>query len=194
MASRLVNRVYRVQWSDFQRQPPPNATEDAHIETTAKLNYGYSTGSYGARLADTVTVTIQLLGPKSWAKKQRIQSWPKQDRDDLLKHEQGHYDITALMGRDMFIDLMAIKSQTFSSLNALKTEVNKIGGQYAPQVIQDKYDAKQETNHGRNATQQKMWNGYFQAAITRQRSPVVRAPGAVYKVRLVDILKKAGKI
>ena len=119
MPSQLVNRVHRVQWSDFSAQPPYNATEDAHIETKVDLKYGYSTGSNGAQLADTVKVTIQLLKHKSWAKKKLINSWPQKAQDDLLKHEQGHYDITALMGRDLFLDLMQLKSQSFSSLKAL---------------------------------------------------------------------------
>jgi len=195
MASQLRNRVYAVQWTDFVAHPPANAAQDAHIETRADLNYAYSTGSGGTRLSDSVTVTIQLLRPQSWAKKQRINSWPQQARNVLLKHEQGHYDITALMGRDMFIDLMALKTQTFSSVNALQNEVRTIAQRYAPQPVHTKYDSVSETNHGGNATQQLVWDGYIRTAFTQARSPAVTAPdGAAYKIRLLDVLRNAGKI
>lgn len=195
MASRLLNRVHRVQWSDFTGSPPPNANLDAHIETNANLNYGYQTGPYGARLADTVTVTIQLLRQQSWAKKQRINSWPQQARADLLRHEQGHYDITALMGRDMFIELMALKTRTFPNLAALTSAINAIARRYAPQRIHTKYDSAQETDHGRRATGQRAWDGYLRTAFTQARSPAVHAPdGASYKNTLLDVLRRAGKI
>ncbi len=195
MPSRLLNRVHRVHWSDFHAQPPHNVELDAHIETNANLNYRYSTGAQGAQLADSVTVTIQLLGQRSWAKKQLIGSWSQQAQNDLLRHEQGHYDITALMGRDMFIDLMALKTQTFPTPGALQAAVNALGQRYAPQSIHTKYDSAQETNHGRNASQQRSWDGYIQSAFTQQRAPVVRAPdGATYKTRLLDVLRNAGKL
>ena len=196
MASQLVGRVHRVQWSDFQGQVPPNASLDAHIDTRAGLNYGYSTGAGGAaEIADNVTVTIHVRRQHSWAKKSRINSWPQQARSDLLRHEQGHYDITALMGRDFFIELMALKGRSFPSLSALQTEVNRLGGVYDPQPIHNKYDATSETDHGRNAASQRTWDGYIQAAFTQTRTPLVRAPdGSSYKKRLLDVLRQAGKI
>jgi hypothetical protein len=195
MPSQLLNRVHRVQWGDFHGHPPQNATLDAHIETKVDLNYGYRREPNGtAQLTDAVTVTIQLVRHLSWAKKQRINSWPQQAQDDLLRHEQGHYDITALMGRDMFLDLMELKPRSFPSLGALQTAVNGIVQRYAPQAIHVKYDSAQESDHGRNATQQRAWDGYINTALTQPRSPVVTAPdGAVYKARLLEVLHRVGK-
>jgi predicted secreted Zn-dependent protease len=174
---------------------PAGASLDAHIETNANLNYGYTTGSYGARLADNVTVTIQLLRSQSWAKKQRINGWPQPAQADLLRHEQGHYDITALMGRDMFIELMALKTRTFSSLSALETEIRAVGQRYAPQRIHTKYDSSSETDHGRKAAEQRLWDGYLRSAFTQVRTPAVHAPdGTAYKVTLLSVLRRAGKI
>jgi predicted secreted Zn-dependent protease len=187
--------VYRVQWNDFQGSPPAGSSLDAHIETKADLNYQYSSGSGGTRLADSVTVTIRMLRGSSWARKQRINSWSQAARDALLKHEQGHYDLTALMGRDMFIDLMALKPQSFANVGALQTAVTTIAQRYDPQRIHTKYDSTQESDHGRNPTQQRAWDGYIQTAFTQARSPAVSAPdGAAYKIRLLDVLRNAGKI
>jgi hypothetical protein len=195
MASQLLNRVYNVTWDDFRGPVPPGATRDAHIETKADLSYSYSSGAGGTRLADSVTVTIQLLRHKSWAKKQRISSWPRQARLDLLKHEQVHYEITALMARDLFIELMALKGRSFASPGALQTEVQRLANLYAPQPVHTKYDSPKETNHGGNSTPQSAWNGYVHAAFSRPRTPAVKAPdGTPYKVRLREILKQAGKL
>jgi hypothetical protein len=195
MPSRLLNRVYQVQWSDFHMQPPPNANLDAHIETKAELHFAFSTGPNGVRLADSVTVTIKLLHNLSWAKKQRINSWSKQAREDLLRHEQGHYDITALMGRDMFLDIMPLKSQSFAGVAALNTAIQTIAQRYNPQPIHTKYDSLHETNHGRTPSLQLAWDGYIRTGFTQARSPAVYAAnGAAIKVRLLDVLRQASKI
>lgn len=195
MASQLLNRIYQVSWNDFHMQPPPGATRAAHIETKAALSYSYKKGAGGVQLTDSVTVTIQVLRHLSWAKKQLIRTWSPQAQSDLLLHEQGHYNVTALMGRDLFLDIMALKGRSFASETALKTEIGRIAAIYAPQPIQTAYDSKRETNHGDKATQQRAWNGYIQTAFNQQRTPLVKAPdGASYKSRLRDVLKAAGKI
>ncbi len=195
MASQLLNRVHAVTWDDFQAQPPPNAARAAHIETTVDLRYGWTNGNGGTRLADSVRLTIVVLRNKSWAKKQLIRSWSRQAQADLLRHEQGHFDITALMGRDLFIDLMALKGRSFASVDDLKAEVGRIAAIYAPQTVHTKYDSTAETQHGGKAAPQAAWNGYIRTAFTTQRSPAVTAPdGTPYKVRLREVLKRAGKI
>ena len=195
MPSQLLGRVRSVQWSDFLAPPPPNSQNHAHIETDFNLAYTYASGPGGVQLNDNVTVTIRLHQNRSWAKKQIINSWPSQARQDLLRHEQGHYDITALMGRDLFIDVMALKPQSFSNLPALQTALQTIRQRFNPQPIHDKYDHSQETNHGQNALKQTAWNQYIQTAFTSPRTPAAHAPdGSVYKVRLLDVLRTAGKL
>jgi predicted component of type VI protein secretion system len=95
----------------------------------------------------------------------------------------------------MFIDLMALKPQSFANVGALQTAVTTIAQRYDPQRIHTKYDSTQESDHGRNPTQQRAWDGYIQTAFTQARSPAVSAPdGAAYKIRLLDVLRNAGKI
>lgn len=195
MPSQLLGRSRNVQWTDFVAPPPPNSHAHAHIATDVNLAYTYASGPGGVRLNDNVTVTIRLHQQQSWAKKQLINSWPSQARQDLLRHEQGHYDITALMGRDLFIDVMALKLQSFSNLSALQTALQTIRQRYDPQPVHNKYDHLQQTDHGRNAPQQTAWNQYIQTAFTKPRTPAMHGPdGAVYKVRLVDVLRAAGKL
>ncbi len=199
MGSTLTGRDKTLTWADFGTPvpaKPPAAGQTAvaaHTEVKYPVTYGWTSKGKSFNLADTVTVAIQLDKSKTW-----VASWvfqqSKQFQDDLLKHEQGHYDIAALLARDMFIELMQLKGQTFASQAALDTAVNAIVNAHRSQKVHDKYDLASETNHGLNPTQQKAWDGYFQKAKTTQRSPAVQAPdGAFYKVPLLEVLKAAGK-
>lgn len=199
MGSTLTGRDKTLTWADFgtpvpKNPPGPGQTAvAAHTEVKYPITYGWSGGGKSYTLTDNVTVAIQLDKSKTW-----VASWVfsqgKQFQDDLLKHEQGHYDIAALLARDMFIEVMQLKSQTFTSKADLDQAVAAIVNAHRSQKVHDKYDLVSETNHGLNATQQKAWDGYFSKAKTTQRSPAVQAPdGAFYKLRLLDVLQSAGK-
>lgn len=191
MASRLVNLRHTLAWTDFRGRVPSgqgnmNAMTAVDIVFTG---FGVQRTSSGGTIRDSLMVTVTLQRSRSWAR-------PGSARTAvLLNHEQGHYNITALTARDMFIDLMQLKNQSFSNTSALQAEVNRIRGRYNPQAIHDKYDARTETDHGRNSASQRTWDGYIQRAFTTARTPAVRAPdGAMYKVRLRDVLHTASRI
>jgi len=189
MPSVLRNLSHTLSWSDFRGQVPSNASLNAQTAVDIEFTrLEVERTSSGVRLRDNVILTIALKHNQSWAKQNARTA-------ALLNHEQGHYHITALTGRDMFIDLMQLKSQTFSGDPALQSEFNGIRARYNAQAMHDKYDARSETDHGRDSAKQRIWDGYFQRARTHPRSPRLVAPdGAVYKVRLRDVLRAAGKI
>lgn len=200
MPSSLTGRTKTLTWADFgtpvaKTPPPPGKfATAAHTETKAPINYSWASSGNKFSLQDSVTVAIQFVpNPKSW-----VADWvftmSKQFQDDLLKHEQGHYDITALMARDMFIALMQLKGQTFSSKTALDTAVAAVVNAHKFQPVHDKYDSDNETKHGTKPTEQKAWDAMLQQAWTTPRNPPVNAPdGAAYKIPLLEVLKKAGK-
>ncbi len=94
-------------WASFRKvnhspQPPFQAMTSAR----------YATSGYATRLVGTeyrpvfsgrfvVTVSINSLG--TWVLKQAAAQ-----TDDLLRHEQGHFDITGLIARDLCRCLMSI--------------------------------------------------------------------------------------
>jgi len=199
MPSRLTGLTKSLSWSDFgtpvsKPAPTPGGTTvAAHTETVAPINYGWATSGKLYTLQDNVTVAIQFVASKSWVADWALQQ-SQQAQDDLLRHEQGHYDITALMARDMFIDIMQLKGQTFANKGALDKAVKDIVNQYAFQPVHDKYDEPGETKHGMNAAQQKAWDALLIKARTMPRNPPESAPdGTPYKVRLLDALSQAGK-
>jgi len=199
MPSSLTGRVKTLSWSDFgtpvsKPAPAPGKTAvAAHTDTAAPITYGWASSGKSFSLQDNVTVAIQFVAGKSWVA-DWVFSQPQQFQDDLLKHEQGHYDITALMARDMFIEIMQLKGSTFGSKGALDKAVNDIVNAHKFQPVHDKYDEPTQTNHGMNAPEQKAWDALFKRAFTEPRNPAMSAPdGTAYKVPLLELLKSAGR-
>jgi hypothetical protein len=113
----------------------------------------------------------------------------------LLKHEQGHYEIVALLARDMFIEMMQLKSAGLATSAAVGQQVRAILGRYqrVAQPLQDLYDSNAQTNNGKRSAKQLLWDGYLRTAFTQTRVPAITAPdGATYKVPLLDVLATNG--
>lgn len=200
MASKLVGLKKTLAWSNFVKKienPPAPGTLVPGAETLATVAFSHKTApttasGSGYTLADSVTVTVSL-DAKSWVK-----SWVLKksaaDQAALLKHEQGHYDIAALIARDYFIDIMALKGWEYTTqadvdtdYQALKTEMRT-----KTKDAQDLYET--ETKNGTVAGTQSAWNGYIQKAFTDVRASGGSAPdGATYKKTLLEILRAAGK-
>ena len=104
-------------------------------------------------------------------------------------HEQVPYDITALMARDLFVNLMTLNSKSYPSGQAMTQDVEEIQQKYAGiRTIENRYD--DETNHGLRVDPQRRWNGFIQTAFIQARQPQELAPdGTPYKVRLLDVLQ-----
>ena len=155
-------------------------------------------------LADTVTVTINMNKKLSW---KRIEPLSSKGEALLLDHEQGHYDLTALMARDCFIDLMQLKAKTFPNQQAVQKEANDIVSAYQKKLkaMQKLYDDK--TRHGawvtpsfgargmgeRKETDQNQWEFWIQTAKTEERqSPMTAPDGTPYKVTILKVLEDKG--
>ena len=157
-------------------------------------------------LADTVTITINMNNMLSWKK---IEPLTLKGEALLLDHEQGHYDLTALMARDCFIDLMQLKAKTFPNQQVAQKEANDMVLAYQKKLtaMQKLYDDK--TRHGawvtpsfgaralgeRKETDQNQWEFWIQTAKTEERQPAMTAPdgkGTPYKVTILKVLEDKG--
>src|SRR5882672_5039657 len=109
MGSSLSGLRKPLAWAQFtpKKMPKPEAGEK---RTAALTNAAYSVSPYQSvpvagkqpaqfKLKDDIVVNITLK-PDSW-----VATWvldkgtPSDERARLLKHEQGHYDIVALLAR-----------------------------------------------------------------------------------------------
>src|SRR3989442_3063896 len=117
MASSLSGLIRVLTWTDFPRRQG-NAPGPGQSATAAHTHSSYSSsaasvqpiaGSHPAqfRLVDNLTVSVTFGRNQSY-----VMSWvfgrPQQFQDDMLNHEQGHYNITALVSRDYFVDVMLL--------------------------------------------------------------------------------------
>ena len=202
MPSRLVNLRKTLTWRDFGTPRPGPDPAPGVVATAAQMRATHQHTVNGEavpgthppqyRLKDNVTITVILQSAQIF-----VNAWvfrqPSSFQDAVLHHEQGHYDLVALFCRDLFIDLMALKTQTFARGADLMSAINGVFGTYDPLIaaVHGPYDT--DTRHGRNAQQQQRWDGIIQRAFTTPRTPAVTAPdGTPYKVPLLDCLRSAG--
>ncbi len=119
----------------------------------------------------------------------------QQEKDRLLNHEQGHYNLVALLARDMFLELMQVKAVRTSTPEAAAKLCTDIQTRYMniTQPLQDLYDSKTETDHGRTAAKQTKWDGFINTAFTQARVPQISAPdGKLYKEEILSVLRNNG--
>jgi hypothetical protein len=146
-----------IAWDEFAEvgSSPHGEPEDAY--TSARFDYPFSWENEGRHYHITrATVTMQMVEAECWAVRGR-------KTDELLSHEQGHYDITGLMARDL---ATALETVSASSHSALTTEVERIAGHYRRHArrLNEQYD--EETAHGSNRREQDRWHQRIADAIS----------------------------
>src|SRR5262245_47963488 len=225
MPSKLVGLHRKLGWNDFKGKPTP--AEQQELQQIASQNPNKTVGMAGIHssfsvdwggatdpvlsgvpngkaftLDDSIVVTITFDSQKSW---KDIAALNSKEESFLLDHEQGHYDFTALIARDCFIDLMILQSSTqFPSKQDGQDAANKIVSDYQSKLrrIQKTYD--NDTTHGAWVTTQMSmmlhkesfqikWEGFNTRARTEERQPPMTSPdGIPYKVPLLKVLEKGG--
>lgn len=163
-------------WSDFQGSVPAQATRRAYTSTSFDIQtpYIFRVDEKSKKQKDFklsgVTVKLTLERSEMWS-----QSSGKTSA--LLKHEQGHYEITSLLMRDLDSDLTVLfqsaqKYPTLADFQAGVAAVEKpildlqakLQSLKNPQggYVDGVYD--QQTKDGTDATNQGKWNAAFAAA------------------------------
>src|SRR5262249_28426655 len=100
------------------------------------------------------TVTIKMNVTNSWVVKDK-------KTDSLLNHEQGHYNIAALGGRDMLNDMLALVADTPAELTKALAATQKAMAALV-KTIEKAYDEDPNcgTDHGdpKKAAKQAQWD------------------------------------
>jgi hypothetical protein len=200
MPSVLRGLFKTLAWSDFAVRPeaPPKAGQvavAARTDTTnslvARPEQIPETKKF--RLADTVQVNIFLNASGTFQKSWVATTMSQSQRDDLLSHEQGHYDIHALLSRDFFLAVMELKSNEYDTPGGLTVDINA-----AQRATTDKSSAVQatydtETGTGSKPTEQAKWKAMIQSAFDTAASPPrSAADGTPIKVTLLSVLSQNG--
>jgi predicted secreted Zn-dependent protease len=137
----------RLKWSDFKGSPPAGATNAAITSYHINMNMGYD-----SRKGFRYQVDCSFDQNRSWGKVRT---------DDVLRHEQGHFDIGEIYARKLRRRL----SQFTYNPRTANRELTRIYDSItlACSKFQDVYD--EETDFSRNAAQQKKWIGRIKGMI-----------------------------
>lgn len=147
-----------ITWREFGEvaQRPDGGDEDAQIHSEALLDPEVSICSDSGRLRlGTFTVRLQVTTEDSWVVRGTA-------TDELLSHEQGHYDLQGLDARALMNRMAALRAENAEDLQRQVTEQIEASRTTA-QALSDRYD--EETDHGRNAEMQRRWDSAIRDAI-----------------------------
>lgn len=167
-------------WSNFGRAP-------ANPPADAQTGAGFSTTGWSVQVVNGVyrvagfRATVSLNPGQTWA----IQS--ARSSADLLRHEQGHYDITGLIARDMVGKVLDLSfdedviayiqgsGDTPTQHRAyvqrqFQTSINQFGQEARAMLARLNTDPATgrdgiydvQTNHSQNTAGQQTWNARFQ--------------------------------
>jgi len=147
-----LNRFnHKITWNEFEEvaQVPKGFHKDGVAYTYADFSFYYPRAKWisGNKCkAEELSVSIMMDKRRSWVLKGK-------KNDDVLQHEQVHYDITTIGARDLF---RILKDLTYNC-NTLKSRAHAIKNKLQKKI--DKYNKRydNQTNHRQNAAKQKQW-------------------------------------
>ncbi|THU33432.1 DUF922 domain-containing protein [Niastella caeni] len=128
----------KLTWSDFKGNPDPHSTNAALTSSNINIEFGYDDKGF------QYSIKCSFDPNRSWV---RIKN------NDVLAHEQGHFDIAEIFARRLN---KLMKAYRFNAKTA-GTDVNKLyeGTMKQHREAQTQYD--QETDYSRNKTKQEEW-------------------------------------
>jgi hypothetical protein len=145
-------------WADFTEVAvaPDNAHEAAQIDSRAIQPTNVSVErSNGTVRVTAYTVTLSVFRDNSWVV-------ASQKSGALLNHEQGHYDITGIVARDMVTQIGAARA---ASARELQEQIQAIIARSAAlgERLTNLYDGDGPTGtrHGSHAANQTRWDDHL---------------------------------
>jgi hypothetical protein len=143
----------KLTWDDFRGAIPHNAEEQTAAATYCGI--GFETNSISSTNTNLkIRVYNTFYINNSWAR-------PEEMNEDVLAHEQGHFDLCELYTRKLRERMSNLKVNA----NTMKPTLRKIY-----EELQVEYRARQEayedeTSHGVNLPQQKRWQRLVDAEL-----------------------------
>lgn len=144
-----------ISWSQFNQVPsrPIGEKEDAHIRAEWTFDYAYVQNGKVVSVSN-VDVNLTIITAESWVVTNAKSNY-------LLKHEQGHYDITSLAAREFYNKSKSLKANSVHN-SKLKISEFKQKIQQKTNIANKLYDA--QTDHGQKTQLQQTWDKKIDAA------------------------------
>ncbi|MBT8280448.1 MAG: DUF922 domain-containing protein [Muriicola sp.] len=148
----LWDSSHRLSWADFKSPPPANSVIAA--TTASGIAYQFSAMEQGGKMEVDCSINAYFYPEASWYR-------PEVATDNILSHEQLHFDISELFARKM---RARIEQYTFTS--KVKAEMRKIYSEILKELreFQSRYD--EETNYSRTLEKQAEWNAMIAEALS----------------------------
>lgn len=132
----IIKRWSALTWEDFRGMVPPFTRYDAAVSSDVLIELDSATSRY-----------------RAYAVQNNVESWTREHtgQEDLLRHEQYHFNISEIFARKLNEYIDANPDETDATLynlrlNSLNLDLD---------AMQDQYD--RETVHGTQWDQQKRW-------------------------------------
>ncbi|MCD8741117.1 DUF922 domain-containing Zn-dependent protease [Mucilaginibacter roseus] len=144
--------------NDFQGLPR-RSNFAAVAYTNCSISYNYSVKRIRGVFRIDFEVSLLMNKDKSWLDRSRVKN--PEMLAEILRHEQGHYDIAYLQQQEV---LRAFNRTQFGrDYSMVIADIfNRIDAKYQ----QMNADYERETNHMQNREQQLVWNRYLQKKVS----------------------------
>ena len=148
--------------NDFRGTPRRGGPTIA--ETACFVDLKYDVHQRGDDCQLTFHVALTMDNDKSWMDRSRITSAAMMA--EILKHEQGHYNISYFEGQELLNTLNRMRFGT-----NYKTEVERVFDRIHAKYQQLNADYDDDTLNSKNSIQQTSWDKYFQKKLAYQAPP-----------------------
>ena len=136
------NKNVKLKYADFKATS--KGSPGLAVATTSSA-FGYSITDSGGEISGNIFVRFYC--EESW--------WnPDFKLDEVLEHEQLHFDICELFGRKLYKEVLELRDEAKLNKRAIQRIQSKFEKQYAD--YQDLYD--KETDHSTIGNEQRKWN------------------------------------
>jgi hypothetical protein len=132
------NASRKLSWSDFKGDPDPHSPNAALTSSNINIEFGYNEEGF------QYSIKCSFDQNRSWV---RIKT------NDVLAHEQGHFDIAEIYARKLN---KIMKAYRFNAKTA-GTDLNKLYEDAMKQHRQTQIQYDQETDYSRNKPHQEEW-------------------------------------
>lgn len=144
---------YRINWEDFKGKPDSNSPFVA--STQSGMSFSYSMRMTNNSPEITTEVQSNFYPEESWYQPERV-------NEIILKHEQGHFDISEIHARKLRKTIAE-----FRFTKKAKTEISNLyqRAEKERQTMQKKFD--RETNHSMNIEKEIEWQRFIVSELKR---------------------------
>lgn len=159
-----------LKWSDFKAESNPGSFEDAHSAIKYRCTWTVNSEKMGSQilfLIENLQINVEFHSILSWVR-------TSQSNEQLLNHEQGHFDLAELVKRENEVNLQKTFYGKYYPTRGQNEEQRKQfakddSGKIIAKAIEkleqslsqrrDIYDT--ETNYGQNLDKQKQYDAVF---------------------------------